>query len=108
MSAPVKFGGHLFAIESKDISSFNLNFRVSALRTLNIIENSRNQMENTKISTEEGQNTRVPLPVRGFRINTNIKELIESPWPQKGRINKIWPVASSNNKQVLYRRGATN
>lgn len=38
MSAPVKFGGHLFAIESRDTSSFNLNFRVSALRTLQIIE----------------------------------------------------------------------
>lgn len=34
MSAPVKFWGHFFAIESNDTSSCNLNFLVNALSTL--------------------------------------------------------------------------
>lgn len=34
MSAPVKVGGHFFAIEYSETSRCNLNFRVRALRTL--------------------------------------------------------------------------
>ena len=38
MSAPVKFGGHFFAIEYSETSSCNLNFRVSAFKTLGRME----------------------------------------------------------------------
>ena len=49
MSAPVKFWGHFFAIDSNDTSSCNLNFLVNAFRTLqsmwnfNVLVNLSNQ-----------------------------------------------------------------